>query len=133
MGAVLEKPRCHTEEERIERRTATARSFNYVNTYNITKDQVFWLLYKQNQVCYLCHEEETKRFKNGITPVSLTIDHDHRCCPGRKSCGQCVRHLLCHRCNFMLGVVEAKPQLIHRFADYIDLRPLKDYPGEGNW
>ena len=26
---------------------------------------------------------------------SFHVDHDHRCCPGRRSCGKCVRDLLC--------------------------------------
>lgn len=34
------------------------------------------------------------------------IDHDHSCCPGIKSCGKCIRGLLCLACNMRLGVVE---------------------------
>jgi hypothetical protein len=36
----------------------------------------------------------------------LHIDHDHSCCPGRKSCGRCVRGVLCARHNLLVGQFE---------------------------
>ena len=37
----------------------------------------------------------------------LHVDHDHACCVGRRSCGQCVRGVLCARHNLLIGQFEA--------------------------
>ena len=36
----------------------------------------------------------------------LAVDHDHSCCPERKSCGDCVRGFLCWDCNRGLGTFQ---------------------------
>ena len=36
----------------------------------------------------------------------LCVDHDHLCCPGHKTCGRCVRFLLCAYHNARLGAYE---------------------------
>lgn len=33
------------------------------------------------------------------TTQNLCIDHDHDCCPGAKTCGKCIRGVLCSRHN----------------------------------
>jgi len=40
------------------------------------------------------------------TTKRLSIDHDHNCCPGQGSCGNCVRGALCARHNSYLGYLE---------------------------
>jgi hypothetical protein len=38
----------------------------------------------------------------------LVVDHNHACCPGGATCGDCVRSVLCIKCNVWLGVYENK-------------------------
>lgn len=50
------------------------------------------------------------------------VDHDHACCSGKKSCGKCVRGLLCHSCNLALGLLHEDVKRIQGLADYLESR-----------
>jgi len=56
----------------------------------------------QNGHCALCDRVPTTR--------RFQVDHDHDCCPTdkshRKTCGKCIRGLLCEPCNTDLGRLE---------------------------
>jgi hypothetical protein len=54
-----------------------------------------------------CYAPGCKR--GGTGKNGLHIDHDHFCCPGKKSCGKCVRGALCSRHNIFLGYLEEDP------------------------
>ena len=56
-------------------------------------------LAEQEGRCAICGSE----FPNG---PNWHIDHDHNCCPGRRTCGRCVRGVLCAPCNQNLGRYE---------------------------
>ncbi len=64
--------------------------------YGITSGQYDELLERQGGVCAICAGQN-------VDGRRLAVDHDHTCCPGLKSCGQCVRGLLCHNCNMGVG------------------------------
>ena len=72
--------------------------FNKKLTYrfNITIGDYLRLLEEQGGTCAIC--------KQPPEGARLGVDHDHKCCPAPgKSCGKCVRALLCVRCNTALG------------------------------
>ncbi len=71
------------------------------DVYKMTREQYDALLGAQGGVCAICGQPETAR-KN----KRLSVDHDHRCCPTSRTCGGCVRGLLCHHCNATLGHIE---------------------------
>lgn len=84
-----------------ERRTVTpagfcpteARKFQRMHQkYGIDYWKFHQMLEQQGGGCAIC----------GATD-DLVVDHDHSCCPGRKTCGDCVRGLLCGHCNTGLG------------------------------
>ena len=50
----------------------------------------------------------------------LVIDHDHACCPGTRSCGKCVRGLLCNWCNRLLGMAFDNPAILAGAIQYLD-------------
>lgn len=48
------------------------------------------------------------------------VDHNHNCCNSQvKSCGQCVRSLLCSQCNMALGLLKDSPERLELLADYL--------------
>lgn len=69
-----------------------------VSQHNLSLEKYNEILASQGYSCAICkvNHLEVKR--------SLYIDHDHSCCPGKTSCGACIRGLLCTQCNFMIGL-----------------------------
>lgn len=100
-----------------ERKAAYNRSFtkkaNGIKAkYNITADEYDTMLLAQGGVCAICLKPPTGRRR-------LSVDHDHACCDTEKSCGQCIRGLLCVRCNALLHALEAQTWRL-RAEDYLN-------------
>ena len=83
--------------------------------YRLSEDRWLEMLSEQGNACAICQDV----FSEDLPPH---VDHDHGCCDRSGSCGQCVRGLLCRRCNNMIGFLErfvqrgGDPQ---RIVDYL--------------
>lgn len=73
--------------------------------FNMTPADYYAMLAAQNGHCAYCPSTGANS-RGG----RLHMDHDHSCCPGRGSCGKCVRRLLCSSCNFMEGAAKGRPE-----------------------
>lgn len=54
-----------------------------------------------------------------LTAESRRLDHDHSCCPGRRSCGKCFRGVLCAGCNLALGHAGDSVERLEKLAAYL--------------
>ena len=79
--------------------------------YNLTLAEYLALLEQQNGGCAICGLEPSGR--------RLAVDHDHKCCSGDKSCGKCVRGLLCVNCNLGIGAAQDNIVILERMIDYL--------------
>lgn len=68
-----------------------------MNLYGITIEEYEAMFTEQRGRCALCGEPEKASLHGKVT--RLTVDHDH-------DTGE-VRGLLCRRCNWQLGLIEA--------------------------
>lgn len=109
-------PRCRIcrASQREARRVSQPEKFRARN-YNSSRSRRFgksWEIHWHTQIirqkhrCAICRKKLERACQ----------DHDHSCCPNlilvsgrrdRKSCGECLRGILCPFCNTRLGWVES--------------------------
>ena len=93
--------RCRADTDRLRR-------------YGITGDEFRRLLADQQGRCPVCDNE--------ITELTAHVDHDHFCCPGKKSCGISNRGLLCNECNTGIGYMKDDPDILKAAIRYLTRR-----------
>lgn len=74
-------------------------------TYSVSSLQM-QVLYDRG--CQICGSTE-----------NLRVDHDHSCCPGDSSCGECIRGCLCSGCNMALGAFQDSAPVLQRAIAYL--------------
>lgn len=85
-----------------------------IRRYGLTMEKYRALLAAQGGVCAICGSADA----GGRGRFS--VDHDHRCCPERlRSCGKCVRGLLCSPCNTGIGLLRDDPERLIAAAAYL--------------
>jgi hypothetical protein len=84
------------------------------SNYGITPKQYADMLEAQGGVCAICGSPDP-----GGKP-HFAVDHDHSCCPGSRSCGRCVRGLLCAKCNNGIGMFADSPDRLRGAIAYLE-------------
>ena len=100
---------CKKNKDRVQ-------DINRLSKYKLTKEQYQVMLDIQENKCSICRKEflYTSKFDRPH------VDHNHLCCSDScKSCGKCIRGLLCADCNKFLGKIKDNPEVSDRMSDYL--------------
>lgn len=87
---------------------------NLLRLFGLSRKQYEEILESQGGGCAIClHQPEPdgKRFP---------VDHDRLCCPGDKSCGLCVRGILCPGCNTGIGFLRESREIMLSAIEYLE-------------
>ena len=100
---VIAKRKAH--RDKLEAKTYQ-KWWSRKRTYNLTKDQYYWLLLAQGGDCLICGDD-----LGGIDGKWHT-DHCHKT--------GAIRGLLCGGCNRMLGNAKDNSGVLRKGADYLE-------------
>ncbi|QGZ16647.1 endonuclease VII [Mycobacterium phage Gabriela] len=101
--------RCYSSTPEAKR---YQRDYVLKKKYNLSLDEILTRLASQNFQCCICS-----------SPIDETcnVDHDHGCCKSStKTCGECVRGLLCGDCNRALGLFRDSTENLNAAIKYLD-------------
>jgi hypothetical protein len=116
--------RAHPHPESAESRKKSNRKYR-ISSYRLTEASFAGILQAQDNACGMC----LKPFEDGQL---IHVDHDHACCPDKnRSCGECVRGLLCHACNVALGHIERRYAMARAYLDAPRPWAVAQVPADG--
>jgi hypothetical protein len=120
LAAPYPGPRCHTHHHINKRAVADREAARRrAKVYGLTAEDYQILLAEQDYKCAWCRRPVRKDGRR------LAVDHDHSCCPGHLSCGECVRGLLCWTCNKAVHHLGDAPETVERGAAYLRNPPAR--------
>lgn len=98
-----------------------SRWYKVLWQYGISKERYYEILDSQGGCCALCKASDPgrKNAKDDEINKYFLIDHDHSCC-AKRSCGKCVRGLLCFKCNVLLSMARDDKAVLQAAIDYLD-------------
>lgn len=111
-------PRCATHNRKFIKVQRIRKHSLYVQKNFGLSEGMYERLYAyQGGKCAICQIStgKTKR---------LAVDHSHAHCNGPTSCGQCVRGLLCSRCNSCLALARDDTAYFERALSYLNYSPF---------
>lgn len=94
---------CVADYNSSKNTTEAGRESRLRRYYNLTLKRYLEILARQGGVCGICGDPPPE-------DTLFHVDHDHSCCSGERTCGLCIRGLLCARCNLGISLMERFPQ-----------------------
>lgn len=87
------------------------KNVRLLRLFGITSQDFTNILNKQGGVCAICKK----------TPETWAVDHDHSCCEKTKikTCGKCIRGILCVQCNQGLGIFKDSEETLKMAITYL--------------
>lgn len=118
-GEYLEDPSSHCERQRISRKNnpEAHRGYDMKKRFGLTPEMFKKMFEEQGSVCAACGSTDP-----GTPSGAWHVDHDHKCCDNisGKTCGKCVRAILCRWCNMALGNAKEDTNRLRKLADYVE-------------
>lgn len=105
------KSHYQNNKDYYKNKAAKQRQLNpdYKTRYNLTEERYIQLLSRYQGKCWICKDMD-----------AIHIDHDHKCCnENARSCGKCVRGILCPNCNRGLGMFRDNFEYLEEAIKYL--------------
>lgn len=77
--------------------------------YGLTEIEYDAMLDRFGGLCWSCK-----------TATATHVDHNHNCCPKGTGCANCVRGVLCHHCNSLLGFAKDDLSILKSAIIYLE-------------